>query len=103
MESREDKYLRAKERVRAIKRFYGKLASYLIFMIFFAAINYYTNEWRNMWFLWIAFFWGIGIVIEGGKVFGLNAMFGKNWESKKIKEYMEREEEDQTNTRGRWQ
>ncbi len=102
MESNEEKYIRARERVSALKRFYGKLASYVIFIIFFAAINYYTNEWRNMWFLWIAFFWGIGIIFEAGKVFGFNLLFGKNWESRKIKKMME-EEEQESVRQGRWE
>ena len=102
MEHKEEKYIRARERVTALKRFYGKLVSYIIFMIFFAAINYYTNEWNNMWFLWIAFFWGIGMVVEAGKVFGFSLLFGKHWESKKIKELMEDEEPESTR-QNRWE
>ena len=102
MESKEEKYIRARERVTALKRFYGKLATYLIFMVLFAGLNYYTNEWSNMWFLWVALFWGIGIVVEAGKVFGLSAFLGRNWESKKIKELMEEDEQDSTR-QSRWE
>ncbi|MBC8767943.1 2TM domain-containing protein [Arenibacter sp. BSSL-BM3] len=89
---KENKYYRAKERVEAIKKFYLNLASYFIFIMFLAAINYFTNKWQYAWFLWAAFGWGIGLVFQGVKVFGLNPFFGKNWEEKKIKEFMQEDE-----------
>jgi len=93
----ESKYIRAKERVAKLKKFYGKLGTYLIFMVFFAAINYYTNEFRNPWFLWVAGFWGLGVAIDAGKTFGAEMIFGRNWEERKIKELMN--EDQNVNTR----
>ena len=101
-ESKEDKYFRARERVRLLKRFYGKIASYLFFNAFLAGLNYYGNQWDNMWFLWITFFWGIGLIIEAGKVFGLQALLGKNWEARKIKELMD-EDDHEVSSRSRWE
>ena len=63
-----------------------------------AILNYWTNEWRNMWFLWAAFGWGIGIIFHAIKTFNLNPFFGKGWEERKIKEIM-REDEHQN----RWE
>ncbi|MET6991717.1 2TM domain-containing protein [Sediminicola arcticus] len=40
---RENKYLRAKERVAEIKKFYSNLTSYAVFISFLAIVNYYTN------------------------------------------------------------
>ncbi|SHF90742.1 2TM domain-containing protein [Arenibacter palladensis] len=94
---KENKYFRAKERVGAIKKFYTSLMSYFVFIGFLAALNYWTNQWRYPWFLWAAFGWGIGLVFHAVKVFGLNPFFGKNWEERKIKEYMQEEER-----RDRW-
>jgi hypothetical protein len=98
----DNKYLRAKDRVAQLKKFYGKLASYLLFIAFLAGINYYSNEWRSMWFLWVAFFWGIGIVIEAGKTFGLTALLGSNWEERKINEMMKKENE-QEGKKNKWE
>ncbi len=84
----ENKYIRAKERVEQLKKFYGKLGTYLVFMAIFAIINYSTNGLRYPWFLWIAGAWGLGIVIEAGKTFGISMIFGRNWEERKIKELM---------------
>ena len=38
-----------------------------------------------------AVFWGIGLVFHFLGVFGPTFLFGKDWENKKIEEYMEKE------------
>jgi len=91
--SNDAKYLRAKERLSVIKKFYGNLGSYVVFIAFLAGLNYYTNGWSYMWFLWAAFGWGIGLVVQALKVFGMSTFLGKNWEERKIREFMEEEEQ----------
>lgn len=86
------KYLRAKERIAEVKKFYSSLMSYVIFISFLGALNYYTNGWNYMWFLWAAFGWGLGIALNAVKVFGVNPFLGKKWEERKIKEFMKEEE-----------
>jgi hypothetical protein len=90
---RENKYLRAKERVEELKKFYGNLTSYFIVITFLAVLNYWTNEWRYMWFLWAAFGWGIGIFFHALRTFNLNPFMGKDWEERKIREFMKDEEQ----------
>lgn len=85
---KENKYFRAKERVECIKKFYTSLLAYLFVISLLAAVNYYTNEFRYPWFLWAAFGWGIGLVFQGIKAFSYNPFFGKGWEERKIKEFM---------------
>ncbi|MGB5436402.1 MAG: 2TM domain-containing protein [Maribacter sp.] len=89
---KENKYYRAKERVESIKKFYTGLLSYLFFISLLAGINYWTDEWRYPWFLWAAFGWGIGLIFQAIKTFSLNPFFGRDWEERKIKEYMEEDE-----------
>lgn len=91
--SNDARYLRAKERIAEMKKFYSKLLSYVVFIAFFAALNYYTNGWNYMWFLWIAFGWGIGLVFKAIKIFGMNPFFGRGWEERKIREFMEEDEQ----------
>jgi len=91
-DNRDNKYLKAKKRVTELKEFYISLTSYVVFIIALGALNYYTNQWRYAWFLWAAFGWGIGIVFHALKVFGGASMFGKNWEERKMKQFMEEEE-----------
>ncbi len=90
--NKESKYLRARERVDILKKFYGHLTSYLIIIPLLAIINYWTNEWRYMWFLWAAFGWGIGIFFHAISIFNLSPFFNKDWENRKIREFMEQEE-----------
>jgi len=87
-----ERYFKAKDRMEEIKKFYINLLSYIFFIAFLAAVNYYTNEWDYPWFLWAAFGWGIGIIFKAAKVFGINPFLGKNWEERKIKEFMHEDE-----------
>ncbi len=91
--SRENKYLRAKARVECLKKFYGNVTSYVLVVSFLAAINYYLDEWRHAWFLWVAFGWGIGILFHAIRTFNLNPFFGRAWEERKIRELMREEDE----------
>lgn len=93
-ENKENKYLRAKEQVAEIKKFYTSLLFYVIFIGFLGALNYYTNEWRNMWFLWAAFGWGIGLVFQAVKAYKWAPFMNKDWEERKIKEYMDRDQQE---------
>lgn len=98
-DNRENRYLRAKERVAEMKKFYSSLMFYIIFIGFLAALNYYTNEWRYMWFLWAAFGWGIGLIFQAIKAFNWTPFMNKNWEERKIREFMEKEEDASNNQR----
>ena len=89
---RENRYLRAKDQVAEIKKFYASLFFYIIFISFLAALNYYTNEWRYMWFLWAALGWGIGLIFQAFKAFKWVPFMDKNWEEKKIKELMDKDD-----------
>jgi len=91
--NKENKYIRAKEKVSRIKKFYSSLLSYVVFISFLAALNYYTNEWSNPWFLWAALGWGIGIIFHAFKTFNWMPYMNKDWEDRKIKEFMDKDTE----------
>jgi len=88
---KENKYIQAKERVGRIKKFYTSLLSYVVFIAFLGGLNYYIDGWDHPWFLWAAFGWGIGLAFQASKAFQLNPFFSKNWEERKIKEFMDNE------------
>ncbi len=92
---KDNKYFRARERVSEIKKFYTNLFSYVFFIAFLAVLNYWTDGWNYPWFLWAAFGWGIGIVFHALKVFGFNVFLGRNWEERKIKEFMHEDEKQE--------
>ncbi len=99
LEDKESKYMRAKDRVREMKKFYTSLGFYVVFIGFLAALNYYTNEFRYMWFLWAAFGWGIGLIFQALKAFNWAPFMNKDWEDRKIKELMDKDDEVSNN---RW-
>nr|WP_243835231.1 2TM domain-containing protein [Maribacter spongiicola] len=83
------RYEKAKERVELIKGFYGNLTSYCIVIPVLAFINYRTTSF--VWVIFPAIGWGIGLLAHGLKAYGLNPLFGSNWEERKIKELMEKD------------
>ena len=91
--NKESKYIRAKERVEELKKFYGNLTSYVIVISGLAALNYWVDGWSHPWFLWAAFGWGIGLLFHAIRTFNMNPFFGKDWEQRKIKEFMNEDEQ----------
>ncbi|WP_282180170.1 2TM domain-containing protein [Maribacter stanieri] len=89
------KYIRAKERVEEIREFYGKVASAFVTVLIVAAINYYLNEWRNAWFLWVVFGLSISLFFKANKIFNLNPFIGRDWEERKTQEFLRQEENAQ--------
>lgn len=86
----EKRYLKAKERVEAIKGFYSNLTAYCLVIPFLWWLN-----WRTTDFLW-AFFptlgWGFGVLAHGMEAFGYNPLWGKRWQERKIQELMEKDD-----------
>ena len=54
---KESKYIKAKERVEELKKFYAHLGSYVLVISVLALINYLTNGFNYMWFLCICNFY----------------------------------------------
>ncbi|MBR9915931.1 MAG: 2TM domain-containing protein [Algicola sp.] len=90
--AREEAYRRAKEKVKKIVGFYWHLASYVIVNIFIITLIVINGGtlWSFATFS-TAFFWGIGLLFHFLGVFGPDVFFGKNWEQRKIKEFMDKE------------
>ena len=85
--TKSNKYIRAKERVKELKDFYASLIAYCIVIPFLFYIwNRYTPGIIH-WYLFPAFGWGLGLVFQAFQAFG----YGTNWEERKIREIMERE------------
>ena len=93
-----DKYDRAQKRVKEIKGFYTHLTVYLLVNLFllFAQLGIFSGTLKIGMPVWsyftTPFFWGIGLMFHGLYVFKDNFGFLKNWEERKIKQFMEEEE-----------
>lgn len=87
----EDKlYQRAKERVEAIKGFYGNFIAYCIVIPCLWIVNYNTTDFP--WAIFPTIGWGFGVAAHAMEAFGYNPIWGKRWEEKKMRELMEDED-----------
>ena len=93
---REEAYLRAQKKVKKIIGFYWHLASYIIINIFLILMigRAQGNFWSFGTFS-TAIFWGIGLFFHFIGTFGPDFLFGKNWEQRKIQEYMDKDKKRQ--------
>ncbi|RUA12057.1 MAG: histidine kinase [Flavobacteriia bacterium] len=87
----ESRYVQARKRVDALKEFYGSLISYVLIIPFLYYIWYRFTPGAIQWFWFPAFGWGLGLFFQGLKVYG-NPFLGKDWEERKIREYMNKDE-----------
>ena len=100
MKNSEEKYIEARKKVQKIKDFYTHLMVFIVVNLFLFGINWYTIDLRYPWFLWVLFGWGIGLAFDYLKAFDKNPMFNKDWEERKINEYMNK---DQQQDQQRWE
>ncbi|TXD52877.1 MULTISPECIES: 2TM domain-containing protein [unclassified Polaribacter] len=96
--TQDQKYVLVRKRVEKISKFYKHLASYVIVNIFLTAIFIAGDvndgdtfsealfDYHN-YKIWM--YWGIGIAFQALNTFGFNLFFNKSWEERKIKRYME--------------
>jgi hypothetical protein len=83
-------YVKAVERVEKLKEFYQNLASYCLVIPFLIFINLRFSPGFH-WFWFPIFGWGMGLAFHFLEVNNHNIFLGKNWEDKKIKEMMDKE------------
>ncbi len=85
-----ERYQKAKKQVKEIKGFYGHLTSYILVLTLLIYINLkYSPEY--LWFLWTMFGWGLGLFFHAVRVFNWFPFLGKDWEERKIKQFMDEE------------
>lgn len=98
IENKEEKLYRAQKRVQEIKQFYKHLVVYILFNLIFIGRRIYKDiVYRDESFFEafldvdnynLFFWWGVGLFFHAIKVFGKSKLFSKDWEERKIKEYM---------------
>ena len=82
----EDRYLQAKERVHALKRLYISGFMYCIIIPVLIYINHQTTSFP--WAIFPAMGWGFGLIIQGFAAKGIDPLWGKQWQQRKIEELM---------------
>ncbi|MCG2418307.1 2TM domain-containing protein [Aequorivita sp. F47161] len=87
----EKKYRLAKKRVEKLKGFYLHLTIYLLFVPVFIYLNYISRA-GFPWAIFPIVGWGMGVTGHAAETFDYNPFFGKNWEERKIRELMDKDE-----------
>ncbi len=101
MENIEKKSLiRAERRIEDLKKFYKHLSAYILLNLFFAFVWNFTfkifgnfivsNQFdgAEARYIPIWLIWGVFLTVHAIIIFGFPNAFGRDWEEKKIKEYM---------------
>jgi hypothetical protein len=90
-----ERYMLAEKRVKQLKGFYTHTLIFILVNLVFVFINIENLNEGESYFQWRNFitfsFWGIGLLAHAASVFLPNLIFGKNWEDKKVKEFMDKE------------
>jgi hypothetical protein len=94
--------IRAKQRIEEIKKFYKHAVAYVLINLFLAFVWNFTfkifgdfvisNQFDgdNFTYLPIWLIWGVFLAAHAIKTFGFPNAFGKDWEDRKIKEFMKK-------------
>lgn len=94
------KLKRAKAKVEELKNFYNHIFTYIIVNLFITFVWKFSftifddfkvsNQFNDKGFtdIPIWFIWGIFLILDALKTFGFFNLFGKDWENRKIDEFM---------------
>ncbi|WP_411894582.1 2TM domain-containing protein [Winogradskyella sp. A2] len=88
---KEEAYIRAKKKVESLLGFYWHLAVYIVVNLFLIILIGVNAGFHGFGPYATAVFWGIGLFFHFFGVFGPDFFFGKNWEKRKMKEFMDEE------------
>lgn len=83
-------YQEAKKKVEEEKKFYYHLGVFVVMNAFFIILNLATSP-DHLWFYWPMLGWGLGLTLQGVKVF-TNVGLSKEWEEKRIKKHLNKRE-----------
>ena len=78
-------YQKAAKRVKDLRDFYSNLISYCLVIPFLIFINLRTSPGYH-WFWWPMFGWGLGLILNAIKVFGVSS----KWEEKLIQKILDK-------------
>ena len=93
---RQTQYDRAKKRVGEIRSFYYNLMCYCIVIPILIYVNL-TYSAHFHWFWFSACGWGVGLLCHGLGAFGYIPFLSKDWEDKKIHDFIEKDKQRRDN------
>ena len=90
MDQEQQRYERARRRVKELKGFYTHATVFVLVNIGLFLINLLAGG--TWWFFWPLMGWGIGLGVHALNVFGFGGALGRDWEERKTRELMDEEE-----------
>lgn len=75
--------------VKDVKSFYSHAGQYVVVMFGLLVLNLLTSP-GNLWVIWPALGWGIGLMAHGLSVFELVDLFGEDWEEDQVRDRLQR-------------
>ena len=88
-----DRYQSARKHVQKLKDFWIHLVAFLIVNAGLTTLNL-VKQPDKFWFQWVLMGWGAGLLLHAFLTFG--GGIAKNWEERKIKEIVQRDEKKVT-------
>jgi hypothetical protein len=77
----------ARKRVKELKGFYSHASIFAVINLFLIVLNLLTSP-GEFWAIWPLLGWGVGLASHMVSVFGFFGFGGKDWEERKIREYV---------------
>jgi len=89
-----ERYYQAQKKVEEIKKFYQHLTVYLLCNPIVIVVNLITSP-GYLWCIYSVIGWAIPIILHGLKAFEFSPFYNKEWEERKIREILEKENKRQ--------
>ncbi|KMQ71426.1 hypothetical protein ACM44_07345 [Chryseobacterium koreense CCUG 49689] len=83
-------YQRAKKRVKEMKGFYIHVTVFVMVNLLLFGLNFSKGSEIAYWSFLTPLLWGIGLLAHALSVFLPNFIFGKDWEERKIRQFMQK-------------
>ncbi len=88
-----ERHERARQRVELLRGFYGHAIVFVVVNVGLAIYNLAMTPDR-LWFVAAFLGWGIGLMAHGAYVLGSGRFLGADWQERKIREAMDREDRE---------
>jgi hypothetical protein len=79
----------ARKYVKRLREFYQLLAVAVFVIAISMVVNLSSGD--RLWFHWVIFAFGIAIAVSAFETFGRNLWLGRDWQERKLREYLDRQ------------
>lgn len=92
LDNKQEKLETAQKRVEELKGFYDHLIVFLLIHLIILGAVLYFNADLMFFLIFTLLGWGLGLLVHALMVFNWNPITSKEWEQRKIQEFLTKEE-----------